>query len=123
MKLSLIRTAQTKGALDAILLKMSNLSDIQYKTDQPENAHAMLVASEEFFIPFGELINVDEERKKIEDELLYLNGFLKAVQGKLKNERFVNNAPEEVVAMEKKKELDAEEKIRILSNRLNTLAN
>jgi len=76
-----------------------------------------------FFIPFGELINVDEERKKIEDELLYLNGFLKAVQGKLKNERFVNNAPEEVVAMEKKKELDAEEKIRILSNRLNALAN
>mgnify|MGYP000306476885 FL=1 len=65
----------------------------------------------------------DEERKKIEDELLYLNGFLKAVQGKLNNERFVNNAPEEVVAMEKKKELDAEEKIRILSNRLNALAN
>jgi len=123
VKLTLIRTAQTKGALDAILLKMSNLSDIQYKTDRPENAHAMLVASEEFFIPFGELINVDEERKKIEDELLYLNGFLKAVQGKLNNERFVNNAPEEVVAMEKKKELDAEEKIRILSNRLNALAN
>ena len=71
VKLSLIRTAQKKGALDAILLKMSNLSDIQYKTDRPENAHAMLVASEEFFIPFGELINVDEERKKIEDELLF----------------------------------------------------
>lgn len=121
VKLTLIRTVQEKGALDAILMKMSNLAEIQYKTAKPQNVHAMLVASEEFFIPFGTLINVEEERKKIEEELTYLKGFLTSVQSKLKNDRFVNNAPAEVVAVEKKKEQDAVDKIDILSTRLNSL--
>lgn len=123
VKLTLIRTAQSKGSLDPILMKMSNLSEIKYKSDRPQNVHAMLVASEEFFIPFGELVNVDEERKKIEDELNYLNGFLKSVKSKLQNERFVSNAPVNVVEIEKKKQFDAEEKIKILTNRLNALPN
>jgi valyl-tRNA synthetase len=69
-------------------------------------------------VPLAGLIDEEEERKKLEEELKYTEGFLKSVQKKLSNERFVNNAPEQVVAMEKKKEADALEKINMLKKRL-----
>jgi valyl-tRNA synthetase len=79
------------------------------------------VDSNEFFIPFGEDIDVDAEIQKIEEELNYTKGFLNSVQKKLSNEKFVSGAPEQVVASERKKESDAVNKINILEEKLASL--
>ena len=75
-----------------------------------------------FFIPLEGKIDVGAEREKLEEELRYAEGFLKSVEKKLNNERFVNNAPEQVVAMEKKKVADASEKIAVLKEGLAKLS-
>ena len=66
--------------------------------------------------------DVEAEIKKIEEELKYTKGFLISVSKKLSNERFVSNAPEKVVAVEKKKMADAEAKVKILEEKLNAFA-
>jgi valyl-tRNA synthetase len=77
-----------------------------------------LVKTTEFFIPLGNMINKDEELKKLENELEYQKGFLRSVMSKLSNEKFVNNAPKNVVDNELKKKNDAEEKIKILEEQI-----
>ena len=79
------------------------------------------VKSNEYFIPIAGSINVEEEIKKLREELNYTEGFLKSVQKKLSNERFVSGAPEQVVASEKKKEADALAKIETLKTSLGSL--
>ncbi len=79
------------------------------------------VKSNEYFIPMEGAINVDDEIAKLTEELKYTEGFLKSVQGKLKNERFVINAPAKVIAMERQKEADALAKIATLKNSLKGL--
>ena len=76
------------------------------------------VGGAEFFIPLEGRIDVDAERQKLEEELQYAQGFLQSVEKKLRNERFMNNAPEQVVAIEKKKAADAVLKIRVLKESL-----
>ena len=76
------------------------------------------VGGAEFFIPLEGRIDVDAERQKLEEELQYAQGFLQSVEKKLSNERFVNNAPKQVVAIEKKKAADAVLKIRVLKESL-----
>jgi valyl-tRNA synthetase len=97
---------------------MGNLSQLEYITDKITNANSFLVKSNEFYIPFGDSIDLEAERKKIEEELDYTRGFLKMVQGKLTNEKFVSGAPDAVVANERKKESDAIQKISILEDKL-----
>ena len=75
----------------------------------------------EFFVPVSGKIDVEAEKNKLEEELKYTKGFLASVQKKLSNERFVNNAPEQVVAIEKKKQADAEAKIAALEASLAAL--
>ena len=77
--------------------------------------------SNEYFIPANDTIDVVAELSKLEQELKYTEGFLKSVQKKLSNERFVSGAPEQVVASEKKKEADAIAKIETLKERLKNL--
>jgi valyl-tRNA synthetase len=79
------------------------------------------VKSSEYFIPLGGLINVEEEVAKLEEELKRMQGFLKGVMKKLDNEKFVANAPEKVVEMEKKKQADAEAKIQVLTESIRNL--
>lgn len=76
------------------------------------------VKSNEYFIPMDGNVNVEEEIAKLEEELNYLKGFLRSVQGKLSNEKFVSGAPEQVVANEKKKEADALAKIAMIEQSL-----
>ena len=102
------------------LKKLANLSEIK-PGDKPVNAFSFVVGSDEFFIPASENIDVEAEKKKIEEELNYTLGFMKSVQKKLANDRFVNNAPEQVVAMERKKLADAEAKIKTLEDSLASL--
>jgi valyl-tRNA synthetase len=86
-----------------------------------EGALSFRVQSNEYFIPISGNINVDEEIKKLNDEMKYTEGFLKSVRSKLANERFVNNAPEQVLQNERNKEADALAKIETLKASLASL--
>ena len=83
-----------------------------------KGAASFRVKSTNFYIPLEGFIDVEEELKKLEEELKYTKGFLGTVMKKLGNERFVNNAPEEVVAKELAKQADAEAKIKVLEERI-----
>jgi len=106
---------------EAVLFKMGNLSELNVVSEEVKGASTFRVKSTEYCIPLGDLVNVEEEISKIEEELNYTKGFLNSVMKKLSNERFVNNAPEKVVEMERKKQADAEEKIKLLEDRLASL--
>ena len=97
---------------DCILTKMTNLATIETIEEKDPAAASFRVHATEYAIPMSNAIDVEAELKKLEAELKYAQGFLKTVMGKLGNERFVQNAPEAVVAMERKKKADAEEKIK-----------
>ncbi len=103
---------------DSILVKLGNLSDLDEVTEEVKGAASFLVKSTNFYIPLEGFIDVEEELKKLEEELKYAKGFLNSVMKKLSNERFVNNAPEAVVAKEKAKQADAESKIKVLEERI-----
>ena len=96
---------------DAAIMKMANLKAINIVSDKDATASSFMVGTDEFAVPLGSLIDVDAEIEKMEGQLKHLEGFLAGVMKKLSNERFVANAPEAVVAMERKKQSDAEEKI------------
>jgi valyl-tRNA synthetase len=104
--------------MDAVIIKMGNLSKLDYTEDKVANAYSFIVKNNEYFIPFGETVDLEEEKRKLKEELEYTKGFLKSVEKKLGNERFVNNAPEQVVNAEKKKAADAKAKISILEEKI-----
>jgi valyl-tRNA synthetase len=108
-------------SFDSLILKMGNLQSMNYTKEKVANAYSFIVRNVEFFIPFGDNVDVAAEREKIEEELGYARGFLTSVQKKLSNEKFVSGAPDAVVASERKKEADALEKIRILEEKLKGL--
>lgn len=112
---------ETDASFDSVIIKLGNLSRLDYVSEKVDNAFSFIVDKTEFFIPFGDEINVEEEKEKLQSQLDYEKGFLNSVQKKLSNERFVNNAPEQVVAVEKKKEADALEKIKIIEEKLASL--
>lgn len=97
-----------------IIIKMAHLSSIQTMTDKPADVAQFMVGTNEFVVPIGNLIDVEAELKKHEDQLKHLEGFLAGIQKKLSNSKFVANAPEAVVALERKKQSDTEEKIAAL---------
>ena len=104
-----------------VISKMGNISEVKIVSEPVEGALTFRVLSNEYFIPMEGSIDVEAEIEKLQEELKYTEGFLKSVQGKLKNDRFVNNAPEQVVASEKKKEADALAKIETLKSSLASL--
>lgn len=104
-----------------VIQKLANISSIKEAQDKPEGAVSFIVKNIEYYLPVGDKIDTEEEIKKLREELNYTRGFLKSVQKKLSNERFVNNAPDAVVAKEKVKQADAESKIQALEERLNSL--
>lgn len=106
---------------DCILTKMTNLVTIETIEEKDPAAASFRVHATEYAIPMSNAIDVEAELKKLEAELKYAQGFLKTVMGKLGNERFVQNAPEAVVAMERKKKADAEEKIKSLEESIAAL--
>ncbi|MCX2742809.1 valine--tRNA ligase [Mangrovivirga sp. M17] len=106
---------------EEILKKMANLNAIENVEEQPENATGFVVKGDEFFIPLEGLIDTEKEIEEIKKELEYTKGFLNTVMKKLSNDRFVNNAPEKVVSMEKQKQADAEAKIKALEDQLASL--
>ena len=106
---------------DCILTKMTNLEAIEAIDEKDPAAASFRVHATEYAIPLGNNIDVEAELKKLEGELQHAQGFLKTVMGKLNNERFVQNAPEAVVALERKKKADAEGKIKSLEESIAAL--
>ena len=105
----------------AVISKMANLSAISVVTEKDATASSFMVGTDEFAVPLGSMIDIAAEIEKQEKELNHLEGFLQGVMKKLSNERFVANAPEAVVAMERKKQSDAEGKIAALKESLTAL--
>ena len=103
---------------NSILIKLGNLSKLNLVKEEVNGAASFRVKSTNFYIPLDGFIDVEEELKKLEEELKYTKGFLNSVIKKLSNERFVNSAPEAVVAKEKAKQADAESKIKVLEERI-----
>ena len=104
-----------------VIKKLANVQDIHFaeKTDKP--SFTFLVGSTEVSIPLSENLDLGEEKKKTEEELAYLKGFLISVDKKLSNEKFVANAKPEIVEVERKKQKDAQDKIAILEEKLKSL--
>lgn len=109
---------QHNRRFDAIITKLTNLSALNYTNDKIDGAFSFVVKSNEYFIPISEIVDVEAEKEKIKKELDYTLGFLNSVNQKLSNERFVNNAPEQVLAIERKKQAEAESKIKVLEEQL-----
>ncbi len=121
MDLFIKKNAEIDSSFDAVLVKMGNLTQLEYVTEKVGNANSFLVNSNEYYIPFGDTIDIEAEKKKINEELDYTRGFLQSVQKKLQNEKFMAGAPEQVVTIERKKEADALSTIAVLEDKLASL--
>ena len=105
----------------SVIAKLCNLSEIKQVEIKSEGAAAFMVGTTEYAVPLGNLINVEEELKKLEADLKYQEGFLQSVMKKLSNEKFVSKAPANVIEMERKKQADAETKIAALKESIAAL--
>ncbi len=105
---------------DSVIKKISNISEIIITDNKPSNTANYFVSTTEFYVPIT--IDKEEELAKLKAELKYSEGFLKSVSAKLSNEKFVNNAPADVVTNERKKQSDAEAKIRMIKEQIENLS-
>lgn len=109
------------AAYNCIIAKMANVGAIDVVNEKDATAATFMVGTDEFAVPLGNMIDVEAEIAKQEAQLKHLEGFLAGIKKKLSNEKFVANAPEAVVAMERKKQKDSEEKIAALKDSLAAL--
>lgn len=121
IELKIINNDRVSVYFDSVVAKLGNCTSIEYVTEKVDGALSFRVKSNEFFIPITGSINVEEEIAKLTDELKYIQGFLKSVQAKLSNEKFVAGAPEKVLNNEKQKEADALSKIATIEQSLTCL--
>ncbi|BDD08972.1 valine--tRNA ligase [Fulvitalea axinellae] len=121
LKLAIKSGPERFRAFEAILSKLANLSEISYVEEKVDGAMTFVVKSDEFFVPMEGKVDVEKEREELTKELEYTRGFLNSVNKKLSNKRFVDNAPAQVVEGEKKKQADAEAKIKALEESLANL--
>ncbi|WP_034889057.1 valine--tRNA ligase [Gillisia sp. Hel_I_29] len=119
--LDILNNENSSDTFNAVIQKMGNVSTLKYVEKQVEGTLSFRVRSNEYFIPIEGAIDVNAEIKKLEEELKYTQGFLKSVEKKLSNERFVSNAPDSVVAVEKAKQADAQAKIETIKASLRAL--
>lgn len=121
--LAIFAKAPYNSSMDAIIKKLANITEINIVEAFDAQAQGVnfMIGTSGFFVPLNEHINVEEEVAKMKAEIEYYERFLKQVNGKLSNEKFVKNAPESVVAMERKKQSDATAKLENLHNRIATL--
>ncbi len=112
---------QMNARFDGIIKKLANVKQIAYVDTKVDGAVSFMIGTTECFVPMTQHIDVAAERKKLEDDLKYAEGFLASVMKKLSNEKFVNGAPEKVVAVERQKKADAEQKIAAIKSQLANL--
>ena len=109
------------ATFNAVISKLCNLTSIESVENKAEGSASFMVGTTEYAVPLGNLINVEEELKKLEADLKYNEGFLQSVLKKLSNEKFVSKAPANVIEMERKKQADAESKIASLKESIAAL--
>jgi valyl-tRNA synthetase len=119
--LKVVNSDNLSDAFDSIITKLGNIAGLEYISEKINGALTFRVRSNEYFVPVTGAVNIEEEIAKLTEELNYNRGFLKSVQAKLSNEKFVGSAPEKVVAMEKQKEADALAKIATIEQSLESL--
>lgn len=103
---------------EKVVMKLANLDELDRVDKQPESSVSIVLQGGEYFVPIAGGVDVEKEREALQKELGYTKGFLTTVAKKLSNERFVSNAPEQVIANERKKQADAEAKIKALEEQL-----
>lgn len=121
VKLQIVRKEESPERFDSLIIHLCNLSSIEYISDKPANSFSFNVKNNEYFVPFTANVDVEVEKKKINEELEYTRGFLQSVESKLNNEKFANNAPPKVLEGERKKQSDALSKIKMLEEKLLSL--
>lgn len=120
-ELSLEVIGQYNTDFDTVISKMGNLTSINIVAEKDPTSVSFLVGTTEFSVPLGNNIDIEAELKRLNDELKYLEGFLKSVAAKLSNEKFVANAKPEIVENERKKQADAESKIKTIKESIANL--
>jgi valyl-tRNA synthetase len=118
---SAVQALLSAPGIKDMLVKMGVLASLNITNEEVNNGVAFLAGNDKFYVELEQQIDVEEERKRLQKELEYYQGFIKSVMGKLSNERFVNNAPADVVAMERKKLADGETKMKNLESELTKL--
>jgi valyl-tRNA synthetase len=119
--LKIVNNDKVSIQFDSVISKLGNISNLDYVAEKLNGALTFRVNANEYFIPISGSINVAEEIEKLSEELKYLQGFLKSVENKLNNEKFVAGAPEKVLEMERKKQADAISKITTIEQSLSSL--
>ena len=119
--LKIINNEKNAITFDAVIVKLGNIESLEYVTEAVNGALTYRVKSNEYFIPIAGNIDIAAEIEKLEEELKYIQGFLKSVQVKLSNEKFVANAKPEIIANERNKEADALAKIATIEQSLASL--
>ncbi len=115
----IVKTASPDKSFDAVIQKLAGVSAVLYRDDKPASAAGFLVKNAEYFVPVQ--VNPEEEKARLAKELEYNKGFLASVQKKLANEKFVQNAKPELIELERRKQADAEAKIRAIAEQLQNL--
>ncbi len=116
--LKILNNDKASSYFDSVVSKLGNINILEYVSDKVDGALSYRVNSNEYFIPISGNINIEAEIAKLTEELIYNKGFLKSVQAKLLNEKFVAGAPEKVLEIERKKEADTLSKITTLEHSL-----
>ena len=119
--LKVVNSEKVSTYFDSVIMKLGNIVSLEYITVKIDGALTYRVKSNEYFIPVSGTIDVAAEIAKLTEELKYTQGFLRSVQGKLSNEKFVGGAPEKVLEIERKKETDALAKIATIEQSLKSL--
>ncbi len=117
----MVKTTSPDKSFDSVIKKLSGVSAVNYVTDKPAGAIGFMVKSNEYFVPFTSNANPEEEKARLKKELEYNQGFLVSVQKKLANEKFVSNAKPELIELERRKQSDAESKIKAIEEQLANL--
>jgi valyl-tRNA synthetase len=118
IELRIVNNDKASTYFDSVVTKLGNITSLEYVSEKVDGALSYRVKSNEYFIPITGNIDLEAEILKLTEELNYTKGFLKSVQGKLSNEKFVAGAPEKVLEMERKKEADALSKIATIEQSL-----
>ncbi|MEO0059930.1 MAG: Valine--tRNA ligase [Bacteroidota bacterium] len=121
ISLLIIDNEKFSSQFDGVIAKLCNIETFEYVTEKPDGAQSFRYKSNEYFVPIVGAIDSDEDILKINTELNYVRGFLKSIEAKLNNEKFVAGAPEKVLASERQKQADALAKIQALVERLGGL--
>ena len=121
LEVNVLNSESQSSYFDDVLMRLGNLSKLEYVQEKMEGAISFRVKSNEYFLPLSAQLDIEVEIEKLTKELNYTQGFLKSVQSKLKNERFMSGAPEQVIMNERNKEADALAKIKVLEESIENL--